>query len=297
MKRRNFIWYSSLFAVGCTAEVNTAKSNSDKLAITAPKKLKFAVTDAIGIEKLQENFGAFRTTLEEILGVKIEFYPVKDRTEAAPALLSGQLDIVFAGPSEYVILNARAKAIPIIAIRRNNYHTTFVVRADSKIRSLAQLKGKTIAMKENGSTSAHIAPTKMLIDAGLDPNTDVKIVMLGAKGVQALKKGEVDAWTISSDTYKTILDTEGLSEEDFYVISTGDTLPGDLFVASSQISSSFVADMRSRLLENQEKLIQSLLVAKANQKYQGAKLIPVSDTDYNMIREVYQKIGQGKFLQ
>jgi phosphonate transport system substrate-binding protein len=297
MKRRNFLWYSALFAAGCTSGVNTANNSSDKSSITAPKNLRFAVTDAIGSEKLQEDFGAFRSTLAEVLGINIEFVSVKNRTEAAPDLLSGQLDIVFAGPSEYVILNARAKAVPIIAINRANYRSIIVVRADSKIKSLAQLKGKTIAMKENGSTSAHIAPTKMLIDAGLNPNTDVKIVMLGSKGVQALKKGTVDAWTISSDTYKTILDTEGLTEKDFSIIATSSLLPGDVFVASNQLASNVVEDVRSRMIEHQEKLIQSLLVAKANKKYKGATLIPAKDVDYNIIREVYQKIGQGKFIQ
>ncbi|MFN6564959.1 MAG: phosphate/phosphite/phosphonate ABC transporter substrate-binding protein [Nostoc sp. ChiSLP01] len=296
MKRRNLLWYSLLFAAGCTTGINSTDNNSEQLLITAPKNLKFAVTDVAGIENLQRDFGLFRTTLEEILDVKIEFLPVENPTAAAPALLSREVDIVFAGPSEYLILNARAKAIPIIAIERSNYHSIIVVHADSKIKLLSQLKGKTIAMRKIGSTSGHIAPTKLLMDAGLNPQTDFKTVMLDDKGVQALKKGEVDAWATASDRYKNILESEGLSEKDFSIIFTSKLLPNDVFVASNQLPSSFIEDTRSRMINNQEKLIQSLVTAKANQKYKGSRLITANDSDYNIIREVYQKIGQGNFL-
>ncbi|MCC5652246.1 phosphate/phosphite/phosphonate ABC transporter substrate-binding protein [Nostoc sp. XA013] len=296
MKRRNLFWYSLMFAAGCTTGVNSTTNNSEPMTITAPKNLKFAVTDVIGIKDLQQDYGLFRATLEEILGIKVEFFPVENTTAAAPALLSREVDIVFAGPSEYLILNSRAKAIPIIAIERTNYHSIIVVRADSKIKLLSQLKGKTIAMRKIGSTSGHLAPTKLLIDAGLNPKTDFKTVMLDDKGVQALKKGEVDAWTTASDRYKNILVSEGLLEKDFSVIFKGALLPNDIFVASNQLASSFIADMRSRMMNHQDKLIQSLVTAKANQKYKGGKLVLANDADYNMIREVYQKIGQGSFL-
>ncbi|MGJ5630922.1 phosphate/phosphite/phosphonate ABC transporter substrate-binding protein [Nostoc sp. CALU 1950] len=296
MKRRNLLWYSLLFAAGCTTGVNSTNNSSDQIAITAPKNLKFAVTDVTGIEDLQRDFGIFRTTLEGILGIKVEFFPVENPTAAAPALLSREVDIVFAGPSEYLILNARAKAIPIIAIERTNYHCIIVVRADSKIKLLSQLKGKTIAMRTVGSTSGHIAPTKLLIDAGLDPKTDFKTVMLDDRGVQALKKGEVDAWATASDRYENILESEGLIEKDFSVIFKGPLLPNDVFVASNHFASSFIEDMQSRMIKHQDKLIQSLVTAKANKKYKGSKLILANDADYNIIREVYQKIGQGNFL-
>jgi phosphonate transport system substrate-binding protein len=297
MKRRKLLWYSLLFTVGCAAETNIGNNVPDQLAITAPKKLRFAVTDVSGIEELQHDYGAFRTALSEVLGTPIEFFPVDNPTAAAPALLSGQVDMVFAGPSEYLVLNARAKAVPVIAIKRKNYRSIIVVRADSTIKSITQLKGKTIAMRKIGSTSGHLSPTKLIMDAGLDPNTDLKIVMLDDKGAVALKKGEVDAWATALDRYPNILASEGLSEQDFSIILTGPLLPSDVFVVSNQMASSFVENMRSRMMANRDKLIQSLIVAQANQKYKGGQLVTVEDSEYNMIREVYKKIGQGNFLQ
>jgi len=295
MRRRKIVSYSLLFVASCLTSCNSNNQTSDKL-ITAPKNLRFTVTDANSLKKLQQNFESFRVNLEKVIDTEIEFVAVENPIAAASALLSGKVDIIFAGPSEYLILNTRAKAIPIIAIQRPDYHSIIVVRADSKVKSLVQLKGKTIAMRKIGSTSGHIAPTKLLIDAGLDPKSEIKIVMLDDQGVQALKKGEVDAWATASDRYKNILEAEKLSEKDFSVIAKGPLLPNDVFVASNQLASSLIAQMRSQMLAHQDKLLQSLLAAKANQQYQGGTLVAANDADYNMIREVYQKIGQGSFL-
>ncbi len=296
MKRRKFLWYSLLFTVGCTSANNSGNNTSDKLAISAPKQLKFAVTDVVGIEELQRDYGAFRTTLQQVLGIPIEFFPVDNTTAAAASMASGDVDMVFAGPSEYMILNARAKAIPVVAVKRINYHSIIVVRANSQIKSLSQLKGKTIAMRKIGSTSGHIVPTKLLIEAGLNPNQDVKIVMLNDKGALALKKGEVDAWATASDRYENILASQGLSKKDFSILVTSPLLPGDVFVLGNQMASGFVEKVRSLMIENQDKLIASLIIPQANQKYKGGQLIPANDADYNMIRDVYKIIGQGNFI-
>ncbi|MEA5514688.1 phosphate/phosphite/phosphonate ABC transporter substrate-binding protein [Nodularia sp. UHCC 0506] len=296
MKRRklicNFIWSIG----GCAVGVNPVESSSYNSNNSTSNHLKFAVADAVGMENLQRDYGAFRTTLEQVLGIPIEFFPVENRTAAAPALQLGQVNIVLAGPSEYVIFHSRAKAIPIISIQRHNYYPIILVRADSKIKSLAQLKGKTIGMGKIGSTSGHLAPTKMLMDAGLDPYNDVKMIMLGNQGIQALKKGEVDAWTIAWDTYKILLESEGLSEKDFSIIAQGELLPSDVFVMNNQLAPSFIENVRSRMLENHDKLLDSLLLTTVNQSYQGSRFVPANDADYNIIREVYKKIGQGHFL-
>ncbi|MEB3218524.1 MAG: phosphate/phosphite/phosphonate ABC transporter substrate-binding protein [Nostocales cyanobacterium 94392] len=293
MKRRKILSYSLPFLLGLITACNSSKQDSE-ISITAPKNIKFTVTDVNNIQDLEKDYEQLRQTLAEVLGVKVEFFTVENRTAAASALVSGNLDIAFAGPSEYVVLNSRAKAIPIIAVKRPNYHSIIVVRADSKIKSLEQLKNKTIAMRSVGSTSGHIAPTKLLMDAGLDPKKDAKIVMLGDNGLQALSKGEVDGWATASDRYKNELQAQGLSEKDFLVVSKGILLPNDVFVASTQLASSLVADMRSQMLKNQDKILQSILVA--SKKYQGASLTTANDSDYNMIREVYQKMGEGSFL-
>lgn len=293
MKRRHFVGFSLLFVASCSTTVNQSNRSFSNLAVSEPETLEFAVTDIQGAEDLQQNYQAFRTVLGEVLEKKIELFPVDNYIAAAVALQSGQLKLALIGPSEYVIMRARTNAVPVIAITRPDYHSIILVPANSEIKSAAQLKGKTIAMWEIGATSGHLSPIKILMDAGLNPQSDFKISMLGKKGLQALKKDQVDALGIGMSRYNDLLKIDGLSAKDFRIIATGVPLPSDLFVASSNLPNTLVEKIRTRLVENQDKLIEAILLGKANDKYQGAKLVPANDSDYNMIREVYKAIGQG----
>lgn len=297
MKRRNFLCYSLLSLAGCT----TATSNSNSQSSTSanwPKKLRFAVSDAKGLEELQQNYEALRKTLEEVLETTIDFFPVDNYFVAAPALLSGELDIVLSGSSEYLVLNARGKAVPLVALTRPKYYTLFIVKANSKIDSLADLKGKTIEMARIGSTGGYVGGIKLLLDAGLDPKSDVKIVSSNKHSLQALKSGEVDAWSRPLHRYQQALNNEGASFGDYPAIAKGKPLPNDIFVVSSLLAPKLVEEIRARLLDNRDRIVQAILSAESlSKKFQGATLVPANDADYDMIREVYKALGQEELIQ
>ncbi|HAZ49111.1 MAG TPA: phosphonate ABC transporter substrate-binding protein [Cyanobacteria bacterium UBA11371] len=289
MRRRNLLLYSLLFIAGCTSVTNIP-------TVTQPKKLRFTVTDALGMEELQRDYGALQAALKEILQTEIELVPVESYTAAASALQSDQLDFVLTGPSEYVVMRARTNAVPVIGITRPNYRTVICVSANSKIKSLADLKGKKIALWKIGSTSGYLGPTKLLIDAGLNPQSDLKILMLGSKGLPSLQKGEVDAWGGSAVKYEQFLQEQGLSQSTLPVIAKGPLLPKDLFVASSQLNPEAVKLISSLLIKEQEKIVKSLSFVEEG-KYKTSSLVPVNDDEYDMIRDVYKAIGQGNFVQ
>ena len=293
MKRRQFLWFSFLFVSGCTA--STINSGS---TVNRPEKIRFAVTDVLDAEKLQQNYGEFRQALEDVLQTKVEFYPVKSFTTAAVALQSGEVDLVLTGPSEYVIIQSRTNAVPVIGITRLNYYSTIAVPVNSPIQSLAELKGKKIALSDIGSTSGHLGPTKMLIDAGLNPKSDVQVMMLGDDGsIAAANNGEVDAWGGSAIDYQQLLANPDNSANEYRIIANGPPLPSDVFVANAQLDPALIAEYKQLMVDNQDQLINALVIGEKTQKYQGSKLVPASDSDYDLIRQVYQAIGQGKLIE
>ncbi len=296
MKRRNFILYSLLFTSGCTLASNSSNQIYSKSLNSLPKQLKFAVTDVKGLENLQRDYGAFRTALENILDINVVFFPVENAIAAAPTLQLGQIDIVFAGPSEYVILNARAKAVPFAAMTRSNYYPIITVRADSDIKSLSQLKGKKIAMWKKGTTAGHIYPIKQFIEAGLNPKSDFQILFLGEKALESVAKGDVDACVLAATAYQRQLAKLDLSDKAFVTIATGPNLPSDVFVASSQLAPAFIEYIQQRMLKHQDKLIQAILASPENKKFRGSKMLAAVDADYNIIREAYKAIGEGDFI-
>lgn len=293
--RRSFIGLTLLFLASCSATTQIA--NFAPAGGDGADALQFAVTDVQGLDKLERDYEAFRVALEVALEREIEFYPVNSYTEAASALQQGKIDIALTGPSEYVLIRARTNAIPVVAITRPNYHSAIAVPAASPVKTVADLKGKTIAMLKVGSTSGHLGPTEMLMEAGLDPKTDYQVKMLGREGsLKALKSGEVEAWGGPLIDYERFLREEGLSEADFTLLKKGPPLPNDVFVVNSNTDPQLIALLRDRAIARQQDLMAALSSVSANEKFQESTLVAVEDGDYDMIREVYRAIGEGGFV-
>jgi phosphonate transport system substrate-binding protein len=299
MKRRRFLGYSLLFLAGCAAS-NTQPQNSsqtDSEGGNQPETLRLAVTDVQGLEELQRDYEAFRDELEATLGRKIEFFPVADRAAAAVALQSDQVDIVFTGPAEYVVINAKTQAVPFLAITRPNYFSVIAVRADSGITNADQLKGQKLSMSDIGSTSGHLGPAKILVDQGLDPQNDLQVLMLGDADIQALKNADVKAWGGSYIDYERFLEAEGAQKSDYPIIFQGQPLPSDVLIASKNIDPSVVEEIAKKMLGNEAALIAAITSIEANKKFIGSELVAVEDSDYDSIREAYKAIGVNEFTE
>lgn len=293
MKRRSFLGYSLLFLSGCTTATQTSPSTSTATA----ESLTFSVTDEKGLEPLQDKYEPFRAALSETFDRPVEFYPVDSTTAAAAGLQSGAIDLALAGPTEYVLIRARTNAEPLLAVTRPDYYSVAVVPADSDIETLLDLRDRTVAMSDLGSTSGHLGPTEMLVNAGLNPKTDYDAQLLGDKGsVTALKNREVAAWFGSLTDYQNFLEQDGVSAADYRQIAQSPPLPNDVLLVNSQTSADTIAQLREQAIAREAELIEALTATPANDKYLGAQLVEVEDRDYDRIRDAYRAIGQGNFL-
>ena len=153
-------------------------------AAAQAQDLKLAVTDVVGLENLQREYAPFQKLLSEKAGVKMELFPVPNRTAAVEALNARKVDLVLTGPAEYVVFKKRTDAKLVVGLARNEYFGTIVTLATSGIDSVEDLKGKKVALGDVGSTSRHLAPIQLLADLGLDPRRDLQCsaaIWMGAR--------------------------------------------------------------------------------------------------------------------
>ncbi|PRC41824.1 phosphonate ABC transporter substrate-binding protein [Mycobacterium sp. ITM-2017-0098] len=257
--------------------------------------IRFAVTDLQGLEELQREFGAFEAKFEEFSGLDVEFFAVPDRTAAAAALDADRLDVVFTGPAEYVVIHERTGAEPIVAIERDGYHSCIYARADSDITGLEQLRGKKIAMSDVGSTSGHLGPSQMLKDAGVDPVSDVEVLTVGDVVHESLKRGDVDAVGIGCHDYE-----EFMAEDDptqYRIIEEGPILPPDLLVGREGLDPQTISTIQTTFTDHFDELLTAMLEGKDNAKFANAKLVDVTDSDYDKVRSMYEAVGVNDFSQ
>lgn len=108
------------------------------------------------------------------------------------ALRAGAVDIAYTGP--YPPLKAFLKDKDVVLLGGcATGGTELSVARNSTIRSVRDLKGKVIAVNQSGSTVDALVK-HLLIGAGLNPRTDVRIVPVDpAAQAEALQDGDVDA--------------------------------------------------------------------------------------------------------
>lgn len=296
-----FILLMALLLGGCQPRDRAPQAQSSPSAGAdgglIPNPLRLTITDVPDPADLEQEYGAFRDVLATALNTPIEFVAVEQFAAATPALVNGQVDIALAGPAEYVLLRARAEVVPTLAISRPDFRTVVSVRRGSPLTTVAQLKGKAIAITEEGTTASHLGAALLLRDQGLDVLKDVRLIPLGGQQIQALRGGQVDAWADSNHNRLRRLREAAIAEDEFPIIARGPDLPSDVFVARSGLSPQWLATFKDAMLAHETDLIAAIVSAPANRKYTGSRLVPVVDADYEIIRTGYQLVGQDSLLR
>lgn len=261
-----------------------------------PGTVRLAVTDLQGLEELQREYSAFKDEFEKQSGLKVEFFAINDRTAAAAALQADRVDVVFTGPAEYVVIHEKTGAEPIVAIERDKYHSCIYTKADSPVTDLAGLRGQSIAMTDVGSTSGHLGPSQMLVDAGLDPMTDVKVLTVGDIVHQSLKRGDVAAVGVGCHDYEEFM-AEEADPAQYRIIEEGPILPPDLLMGREGLDEQTVTTIRDTFNDHFDTLLPAMLEGKDNAKFENAKLVAVTDENYDPVRSMYRAVGVNDFSE
>jgi len=148
---------------------------------------------------------------------KIDYVLYSNYDAQVEANLSGEVDVAWNSPLAWVKSQITSKgACAAIAMRDSDRDLTtkIIVRANSQISSLADLKGKTIAVGASDSPQATLIPLNLVAESGLDPFRDCKVlyhnVMVGKHGdhvggerdaARALASGAADAACVLDANY------------------------------------------------------------------------------------------------
>lgn len=135
---------------------------------------------------------AYEAGLYEKYGLDAKLIEFSSGTDLIKGIVGGQLDIGVLGFSNAFTWVSRGADLKIVGGAQRGYHS-LLVREDSGIESVADLKGKNLASQKQGSTADIVLKGVMLDNAGLDSG-DLNIMGVApAVAVQSLVGGRVDA--------------------------------------------------------------------------------------------------------
>lgn len=125
-------------------------------------------------------------------GIKIRWVQSAGSNKALEFLNAGSIDFGSTAGAAALIARVNGNPVKSIYVYSRPEWTALVTGKDSPIKSVADLKGKSVAVTRG--TDPHVFLVRALADAGLKDG-DVKFVLLQhADGRLALTRGDVDAW-------------------------------------------------------------------------------------------------------
>jgi phosphonate transport system substrate-binding protein len=266
----------------------------------AVKTLRIGFVPAEDAQQVMQNAQPLVEILRKELGMEIQPFVATDYTGVVEALRVNKLDVAFLAPASYVLAKNEANIKVVLKSERKGipfYYAAIIVRADSGIKSLDDLRGKTFAFGDSLSTTGHVFPRKMFKERGIDPVRDFKQILYSGghdATVLAVLNGKVDAGA----TYANSPDSEDTAwmrylkdpkdVKKIRAIAFSEPIPADNLVISGALDERIakkVVDIFLGLSRDPKgkQMLRDL--------YQIDGFVTATDEDYDSVREAF--IGAG----
>lgn len=205
-------------------------------------------------EKNEATYRPLAAWLESRLGRKVVLRTVDTWEGLAKSLAAGETDIALMGPWGYVLANneAGAQAVSTILYEgKPEYRAIMVTHPRSGIRSIDDLKGRSFAFGDKGSTSGYLIPVHEFQKRGIDPDTHFShVIYTKHQAIETqVARGELDAGADYNRNRDAMIAQGLIKAEDSRIFWTSAPLPNDAVAVSETLArdAAFVARLRAAL--------------------------------------------------
>lgn len=164
-----------------------------------PDEIVLGFHPAENAQALQQSADALARALSARVHLPVRAYVTLDSTALVEAMRAGQVHFGWLTPAPLILAEQFFDAKVILTqVRRGSpsYYSAIVVREDAPIRSIEDLRGRTIAWIEPNSTSGFVIPRYLLAERGVDPERAFRQQVFAGghdAAVLAVYNGQVDA--------------------------------------------------------------------------------------------------------
>lgn len=200
---------------------------------------------------------------------KLDLKPVcaSSYEELAHLCHEGKVQAAWLPPIVFLHLERQNLVVPLLSNERGNslgFHSVLITRADSKIRTVEQVKGTRAAWVDPWSAAGYVLPRIELAEHGIEPRRDFSFQRFKGSHEAAIRSvldGQFDVTATFAHTGPSggIL-RGGWSEMDksadaFRVVATFSEIPADVIAASSKLP-----------VEEQQALVSAFQEALADER-------------------------------
>lgn len=229
--------------------------------------------------KLLEVFSPMALDFSAKLGTTVRISTKPDYRSFTESIAKEQYDIAFIQPFDYTVAHDKHNYLPL-AGRGEQLRLVIIVKNDSPIRKLSDLKGKVVANPPEVAAVSRLT-SKALKDAGLNPVSDVKreYGKTHFSCAQSVLIGTADACGTAPQALRNFEKEKKLSSH-FRVIHEAAPFPNSLLVIHKRVPK-----------KDREKLLKTILAWPTTAEGQKiidigefTPFIPIKDKDFNLVR-------------
>ncbi len=259
----------------------------------ASAEIKFGALPRLSAAELQTMYAPLADYLARETGEKVTIVIPKDFDAFKDAVKAGHMDVGFANPLIYVQAKEKSNIEPLALSSEVKSGTRFrgviIVRKDSGINKVQDLKGKKFIFVDNDSAAGYIFQMLLLSKAGFDVNKDITVLPFGKKHeivTTAVFNKTADAGGIREDELDKMKDKLDISQ--LRIVGYTDYFPNWPFFATPKLKPEMAAKIKAALLKLKPNDPQ-------NEKILGpARLtgfIPITDKEYDELRKAAKIAG------
>ncbi len=260
---------------------------------SARAEIKFGTVPRLSASELQAMYAPLAEYLSKETGEKVTIVVPKDFQAFKDAAKTGQMDIAFANPLVYVEIKDKVDVEPLALSSEVKSGTRLrgiiIVRKDSGINSIQDLKGKKFVFMDKDSPAGYLFQILLLNKAGFDTKKDITILPFAKrhdKVTMAVFDKTADAGGIREDELDKVKDKIDVSQ--LRIVGYTDYFPNWPFFATPRLKPETASKVRAALLKLKPNDPQ-------NQPILGAArltgFIAVSDKEYDGLRKAVKIAG------
>lgn len=287
-----------------------SKSSSDgdsKGDSYKPKELTIQFVPSQNADTLEAKAKPLEKLLSKELDIPVKVSVSTNYNTIVEAMKSKKVDVGFLPPTAYTLAHDQKAADVLLQAQRygvnkdgsNNdklvksYKSQFVVKKDSGIKSLKDMKGKKIALQDVTSTAGYTYPVAELLKEGINPINDMKITNVKGhdQAIIALLNGDVDVAVTFQDARNIVKKDQPNVFKDTEIVELTEDIPNDTISVRS--------DMDDKFRDKLKKSFKDIAKTKEGHKivsevYSHEGYVDSKDSEFDIVREYGKKVNDNE---
>lgn len=220
-----------------------------------PKELTVQFVPSQNADKLEAKAKPLEKLLSKELDIPVKVSVSTNYNTIVEAMKSKKVDVGFLPPTAYTLAHDQKAADVLLQAQRfgvnkdgsdskeltKDYKSEILVKKDSGIKSVKDLKGKKIALQDVTSTAGYTFPLVELDKEGVNVLKDMKVVNMKGhdQAVISLMNGDVDAAAVFNDARKIVKKDEPKVFDETKILKLTKPIPNDTISVRSDMDSKF----------------------------------------------------------